>query len=245
MHQKKKQIRTVLGYNPSKSVDTLPTENCSCSFSDDNHSSVISAITLEDDFVSPRRPNPRFDMKLRSLSEQKRASDPEAGALEQCLDLLRVPIKSDRFSSCSDEGDARPCAMPTRKSSMHNLDYQAAQDNPSSFFLEEESPFDSIDRFDDDSFDSFIVSLKDGDEAETKEDDMSPSLSFQSFTVSLNDEDEIAVPVKADRKRRPRRSYRGKRNGNALETTCGGYSRTATEAQSLELIDVFGDRCDS
>ncbi|CAJ1964231.1 unnamed protein product [Cylindrotheca closterium] len=178
-----KHSETAMGSNPSKSEDTLPTVNSGASFSDDYHSSIISAITIEDDFLSPRS----FDNKLRSLVEKNRASDLGAEEVEQCLDALRPPTRSDRFSSSSDggAGDNRPCAMPRRKSSSNNLNYH-------SFFLEDESPFEPISH----------------DDGETKE-DFEPS-HYNSFTVSLNDEDDFNAAIRVGGKRRPRRKYRGR-----------------------------------
>ena len=207
------------------SENTLPTVDSSISYSEDYHSSVISAITLEDDFA-PCRPQRRLDryeeFKLQSLAEQKRASDPNIEELEQCLDALRLPSgEVNRFSNSS---NSKPLSMPTRKSSSRGLDYQMAllADNDCSFFLEEDSPFRTIDCDD-----------------ESKE-YIEPLGSFDSFTITLNDEEEFKAPVEVENKRKPRRSYRGRRK--PADVALSGYSRTSTSAQSLELGDVFGDR---
>ena len=211
------------------SENTLDTVDSSVSF--DYNESTISAITLEDDFAPcrPVRRLDRFDSKrLQSLAEQKRASDPDADELQECLDALRAP-ELCRFSSCS--SDSTPMAMPKRTSSSHGLDYRMALYNEknacSSLFLDDdESPFQTIEC-----------------DGETRE-YIEPLGSFDSFTITLNDEDEFKAPVKQDKKRKPRRSYRGRRSTKATDAPLGGYSRTAISAQSLELEDIFGDDFD-
>ncbi|KAL3932371.1 MAG: hypothetical protein SGBAC_010876, partial [Bacillariaceae sp.] len=81
--------------------------------------SVISAITMEEDFSSHHsRSLHRFDPKLHSLSEQKRASDPDEEAVKLCLDELRVPGRNNNRFSSSSEGDLQLCAIPRRRLSV-------------------------------------------------------------------------------------------------------------------------------
>lgn len=211
---------------PSKPEDTPTTVNPSFCISEGYNCSLISAITIGDDFYSSRR----FDTKLHSSSEQNRATNPGSDELKQCLDALRFPDRSDRFSSCSEGRDgAKPCVMPRRRSSSHNMKNQAAKiPAQCNFFLDEETSRYCF------------------DEDESKQDFVS-SCSLESFSISLKDEDgcDASTADKLYGKRRPRRSYRGRQKSNVLEDSTCGYSRSVSEAQSLELIDVFGDRFNS
>lgn len=84
------------------------------SFSGD---SVISAITYDDEEFNSnhsRRSIYKFDPKLRSLTEQKRVSDPQEEEVKQFLEELRV----NRFSPCSSNNDKQLCAIPRRRQSM-------------------------------------------------------------------------------------------------------------------------------
>eukprot|EP00526_Cylindrotheca_closterium_P019316 CAMPEP_0113627494 /NCGR_PEP_ID=MMETSP0017_2-20120614/14240_1 /TAXON_ID=2856 /ORGANISM="Cylindrotheca closterium" /LENGTH=216 /DNA_ID=CAMNT_0000537753 /DNA_START=34 /DNA_END=685 /DNA_ORIENTATION=+ /assembly_acc=CAM_ASM_000147 len=144
-------------------------------------SSVISAITMDDDFDSSRRSrNPyRFDPKLGPLSEQKRASDWNEEQVKLCIDELRVPGRNDnRFSSCS-EGDKQLCAIPQRRLSVEM----------ELFFWEDDGETKEAEADDDDEDDASQASM------ETSE---GSYYAYDSIEMGFDEEEhEYEIPTKS------------------------------------------------
>ena len=180
---------------------------------------------MEDDFNSghSRRSVNRFDPKLRSLAEQKRASDPAEEDVQRCLDELRVPGRNNnRFSFCS-EGEKKMCAIPRRRLS---CEFSVASVQPKSTV-------------------PYMLNDKDGDCDDDDDDDYSMAsietlegsyYSYDFIEMGL-DEIEYELPIKECDTRprshsRPRRNYTRRRYRSSSIASDGSISHCYSRESS-------------
>lgn len=141
------------------------------------------------------------------------------------LDLLHASGASS-LSYCQRPSSSE---LDYRTSASSDLDYRSSDHgdiSKSSFFLEEENL--DVNEYDQSSssFEEPLAGVLDGPE----------------YDLPLGGESETKLPISQHQDTAPRRNYHSKVKSTS---PVYGYSRSGVSSQSLDLLDVFGDKCRS
>lgn len=234
----------------SRSGDTAIATDQSIGFVDENHSSTLSAITLETDLLPPSPPLHRLAFSPRYYEEQKgverlmasfgehrnetRFSGCSEGGLDKPVSSPERKLSMDHRKSCLDYQDVQPCRMPLRKRSLgHWKGYFELQEVHQPCSMPQRQP--SLGHF------NFHEECQQSNQGTffLKEDMPFAPLDNMEHAQTAEDTD----PMWSPNMREPRRKYgttstrRREKESDAGEFL--GYSRTSESATSLELCDVF------
>ncbi|CAJ1967456.1 unnamed protein product [Cylindrotheca closterium] len=173
-------------------------------------------------------PLPRRRLSMSYRSAYSRSSSSNLEHLHGSLDSTYSDHQESAYCNLSRSSSVDSC-LSQQTSCSGDVDYRTSETwNHSSCFLSEDK-LDLSQHFDenDESHSSFEESLHGG------------VLDGPEYELPLGGEDESRLPISHE-DTAPRRNYH--RKGKSAPSAYG-YSRTGVSSQSLDLLDVFGDRC--